>query len=275
MSSSKSVFVNHGGGPLPLMGAQPGVASFLSQYLSSLPTLPRAILVISAHYISSSSKTYFLNTNPSPSLLFDYSGFPPETYKYTHNSPRPPVELLDKLKEVLAPLKVTPDPSRNHDHGVFVPLKLLDPSASIPILSLSLSSSLDPEDHINLGELLRPLKDYNVLILGSGSSFHHMPTFFAQGAAREKGMASSITFNDWLIATTTKLPYNEAKQKLINWRSELNDSYACHPEGGEEHFIPLLVTFGAGGSPGTVIGVSESDASAIGGGIAMSNIEWD
>ena len=44
------IYINHGGGPLPLMGSQPEIASFLRNYASSLPVLPTAILLLSAHW---------------------------------------------------------------------------------------------------------------------------------------------------------------------------------------------------------------------------------
>ena len=37
-------YFNHGGGPMPLLGQQPGVADALSSYSGTLDVTPRAIL---------------------------------------------------------------------------------------------------------------------------------------------------------------------------------------------------------------------------------------
>ena len=47
---SAKVYINHGGGPLPLLGKQPGIAEFLGSYAGTLPRKPTAILVVTAHW---------------------------------------------------------------------------------------------------------------------------------------------------------------------------------------------------------------------------------
>ena len=106
-------------------------------------------------------------------LLFDYGGFPPETYKYTYNAPGSPAvadQVLAALKEegIQGGQK---DESRGWYHGVFVPLMLAFPKAEVPVVQLSLVSSLDPAVHLKIGKALRRLRSQNnVLIFGSGMS---------------------------------------------------------------------------------------------------------
>ena len=45
------------------------------------------------------------------------------------------------------------------DHGVFIPLKLMFPEADIPVLQVSLLSSLDPAKHMDIGRALAPLRN--------------------------------------------------------------------------------------------------------------------
>ena len=151
-----SIYVNHGGGPLPLLGSQPLVAEFLGSYASTIDQ-PKAILVVTAHWIAD---TVSVTSGAAHPLMFDYGGFPPETYKYQYNAPGSP-ELADSVCNLLAASNIPckKDPKRGWDHGTFVPLMLMYPAADIPVVAMSLHASLDPETHIKLGEALQPLRD--------------------------------------------------------------------------------------------------------------------
>lgn len=245
-----ATFICHGGGPLPLLGADPDAAQFLSEYPRSIPT-PSAIVVVSAHWIT--DKVSVTSSLQHP-LLFDYSGFPPETYKYTYPAPGSP-ELVSKICTLLAANGIPCDKnsSRGWDHGVFVPLKIMYPEAIIPVVEMSLMSSMDPLAHIKLGQALAPLRDEGVLILASGMSFHNFGYFFAKSPAkRAEGIAHSKVFDKSLVETFTSsppLPAEKQVSSLVNW-SELPSATDCHPLGQEEHLIPLHVAFGAGQASG-------------------------
>jgi 4,5-DOPA dioxygenase extradiol len=150
------IYVNHGGGPLPLLGAQPAVADFLGSYASTI-NRPRAILLVTAHWIAD---TVTVSSGATHPLLFDYGGFPPQTYKYRYDAPGSP-ELAESVCKLLAAgnIPCKKDPKRGWDHGTFVPLMLMYPDADIPVVALSLQTSLDPEFHIRVGEALQPLRD--------------------------------------------------------------------------------------------------------------------
>ena len=74
-------FISHGGGPMPFTndpGHKPIVAHW--KKLSDTISRPKAILVVSAHWEESKAT---VTTSVNPTLLYDYYGFPPETYKVT------------------------------------------------------------------------------------------------------------------------------------------------------------------------------------------------
>jgi aromatic ring-opening dioxygenase catalytic subunit (LigB family) len=188
-------FFGHGGGPLPLMGQQTEVAATLSSYASTLEAAPSAILIISAHWIAD---VVSIGSGETHSLLFDYSGFPPETYTYTYPAPGSP-DLACRVAELLSAYGVPTrlDPSRGWDHGTFVPLKLMFPHADVPVVALSLHSSLDPDLHINMGRALAPLRSEGVFIIGSGMSFHNFAYFFTRDSAiKALGVQHSYQFNN-------------------------------------------------------------------------------
>ena len=76
-----------------------------------------------------------------------------------------------------AGLPAAADSARGYDHGVFIPLKVAFPEAQIPVVTLSLDASLDPQLHLAAGRALAPLRDEGVLIIGSGMSFHNLRAY--------------------------------------------------------------------------------------------------
>jgi len=121
-----AIFVNHGGGPLPLIGRQPDIAHHLEQVAKKyLPEAPRAIVVVSAHWESNPIK---ITSSSSPDMLFDYSGFPAQTYEYKYPAKGDPalaIRIQNQLQE--EGLTSELDDKRGFDHGVFVPLLLMYP----------------------------------------------------------------------------------------------------------------------------------------------------
>lgn len=245
MAQHQVLFVSHGGGPLPLLGdARHEELVAQLQGISEQLTKPKAIVVVSAHW---EADTPTVTTSADPGLLYDYYGFPPESYEIQYPAKGHPA-LAQQVLEILAEhdISATADNQRSLDHGVFVPLKLMYPNADIPVIQVSLMHNLDPQQHIALGEALAAIDHEGLLILGSGFSFHNMKAFFApQDPETEK---RNLAFENWLKDTLTRTDLDEAerKQRLINW-AEAPAARFCHPR--EEHLMPLLVCYGATGRP--------------------------
>ena len=81
-----SVFVSHGGGPMPVMGRQPDIVKDMKSIVAKLPRKPTTILVVTAHWETNKQNTFEVSSGETHPLLFDYGGFPPETYKYQYNA---------------------------------------------------------------------------------------------------------------------------------------------------------------------------------------------
>ncbi|MET0287928.1 MAG: class III extradiol ring-cleavage dioxygenase [Polyangiales bacterium] len=235
-------FIPHGGGPWPFVDLGFGdrrEVSALIEYLRTLPTLtttrPRALLVVSAHW---EEAVPTVMTSARPPLLFDYYGFPPESYQLTWPAPGE-LAVAARVHTLLqdAGIATASDDTRGFDHGTFVPLKVAYPEADIPTVQLSLKRGLDPAEHIAIGKALAPLRDEGVFIVGSGMSYHNMRGF------RGAGRADSETFDAWLRAAATASP-TERAQLLASWASAPS-ARACHPR--EEHLLPLMVIAGAAG----------------------------
>lgn len=234
------IFVPHGGGPLPLMDDPQHFQ--LTEFLANLgKTIPRpeSILVITAHWEENIAT---ISSSAKPEMIYDYYGFPPETYHFNYSAPGEP-DLAHKILQLLDKnsIKASLDANRGYDHGTFVPLMLIYPDADIPVVQLSLLKSLDPAAHIEIGKAIASLREQGVLIIGSGMPFHNMKAFFSgESKTRERSEA----FADWLNETliNSELNIAEKKQKLIAWK-KAPEAIFSHPR--EEHLLPLHVCFGA------------------------------
>lgn len=245
-----SLFLPHGGGPCFFMDWTWGPADtwdatkhFLEGLAATLPETPKAILVISGHW---EEPAFTASSAAAPQLIFDYSGFPEHTYQLTWPAPGDP-ELAARVNDLLtrSGLPAGLNANRGFDHGVFVPLKVAFPEAQIPVVTLSLSSSLDPELHLAAGRALATLRDEGVLIVGSGMSFHNLRAYL-----RPETQERARAFDAWLTAAVES-PAGERDALLSEWRNAPFAAYA-HPR--EEHLIPLMVAAGAGGNaPGSRI----------------------
>ncbi|RLA45141.1 MAG: dioxygenase [Gammaproteobacteria bacterium] len=241
---SPVLFIPHGGGPLPLLGdaGHQVMVDFLGAITANLGQ-PSAILVISAHWEEGVAT---ITSGKSPSLIYDYYGFPDEAYDVEYPAAGDPI-LAERIFGLLekAGIEARMDDHRGFDHGLFVPLKLMYPAASIPCVQLSLINNLDPQTHINIGKALSDLRKENVLIVGSGLSFHNMDAFLSKsdGVMDAKNRA----FEDWLAHTCTNnnIPPPERERRLIEWADAPAARY-CHPR--EEHLLPLHVCYGLSNS---------------------------
>ena len=236
-------FIPHGGGPCFFMDWTMGpadswdsMAAWLKQLPESIGAVPKAILVISGHW---ESDIVSLTSHPKPELIYDYSGFPAHTYQLTWPAPGAP-ELAAQIQTLLqaAGIPARLDPERGFDHGVFIPFKLVFPTAEIPTIALSLRADLDPAFHLRLGQALAPLREQGVLIIGSGMSYHNLRAF---GPA---GTAASQQFDVWL-SEALQQPATDREQALSHW-AEAPAARRAHPR--EEHLLPLMVVAGAAGA---------------------------
>jgi aromatic ring-opening dioxygenase catalytic subunit (LigB family) len=242
------VYFSHGGGPLPILGdaSHQEMVDFM-QDLPARIRKPEAILVISAHW---EEKVATLIGAAKPPLFYDYYGFPEEAYSLTYPVPGNP-ELARKIGRLLQKknIPVRLDLQRGFDHGLFIPLKLMYPQADIPSLQLSLLQGLDPTAHIALGRALGDLRSENILVVGSGFSFHNMQAFSWQRDNRID--PANDAFQNWLIEVCTdSRPQAEREHRLIEWEKAPFARYG-HPR--EEHLLPLHVCLGMADKPAEVI----------------------
>jgi len=238
-------YISHGGGPCFFMEEKGGMFeamdknSKVTQWYKDfaknfIPRKPKAIVLFSAHW---EEKPVHIISSAKPGLLYDYYGFPAHTYEITYPAPGEP-NLAQRISNLLNNVSIPNvlDTTRDWDHGVFIPLKLIYPDADIPIVEVSLMSGLSPGMHIKIGEALNSLRYEDVLFIGSGAATHNL---------RQYGSNSDWVheWNAWLTDTLTNknLISEQRKERLLNW-STAPSARIAHPR--EEHLIPLHVVFG-------------------------------
>lgn len=232
-------YISHGGGPWPWVeGRMRETHRNLEAALQQLPQLvgvtPEAVLIISAHW---EEKDFTVQSNPNPSMLYDYNNFPANTYQVRYPAPGAP-QLAEQVQSLLqdAGIAARLDPVRGFDHGTFVPMAVIYPDANVPILQLSLKRGLDPQDHLAAGRALATLRSKGVLIVGSGSSYHNLRMLGPESKE------PSAEFDVWLDHTLEGTNFDERTRALTSWESAPSARIA-HPR--EEHLLPLMVAVGA------------------------------
>jgi len=250
-----TLYIPHGGGPCFFMDPPPadphmwdGLASYLRRIDTAVGVRPKAVLVVSGHW---ENPVPTLNVAEKPTLLYDYYGFPEHTYRLRYPVSGAP-GLAPRVRELLsnAGFDSAEDGKRGLDHGVFVPFLLIYPRADVPILQLSLQKSLDAALHLRIGRALAPLREQDVLIVGSGMSYHNLAAMFSG-----RGAAAASSFDTWLNETVRDPQEREAR--LSAWR-DAPGGLESHPR--EEHLIPLMVAAGAAAGERGIRTFSESIA---------------
>jgi 4,5-DOPA dioxygenase extradiol len=103
-------------------------------------------------------------------------------------------------------------------------------------------SSLDAELNMKIGSSLAPLREEDeILIIGSGYTFHNMQAFFNPS---EKTVQSSIQFNEWLKHTIMEGDKGLV-ESLKDW-DKAPGARTSHPR--EEHLLPLFMVGAAAGA---------------------------
>lgn len=210
------------------------------------PDAPKAIVLVTAHWTTEHPT---ISSGAKHELYYDYYNFPAEAYSLKYNasgSPSIAKEVYSRLQK--AGLSPKLDDTRGWDHGVFVPMKIIIPDESIPIVQMSVLESEDPEDHFKMGQALEDLRKENIAIVGSGfPTFHNLRNMFSGAMSTPEFKSYMREWSDVLNEAVMTEDAQERKAKLKHWR-EFPHAYDMHPRSGAEHFLPLIVAAGAAGS---------------------------
>lgn len=230
------VFISHGS---PMVAVEKDdYTAALRRMGESLP-LPKAIVVVSAHWETSAPVRVTLSEKPE--TIHDFGGFPDVLYQLRYPSPGQPTlggEIVSLLNATGIP--AVGDGQRGLDHGAWVPLRHAYPGAEIPVLQVTLPMPRSPSDLLQLGQALAPLRKQGVLLIGSGGIVHNLRRVqFADKNAPVDSWAKS--FDDWIRG---RLESGDIAS-IVDYKGQAPHSGAAVPT--TEHFDPLFVALGAAG----------------------------
>jgi len=189
---------------------------------------PKAILAISAHWCTRGTA---VTAMVKPKTIHDFGGFPQALYDIQYPAPGAPA-LAARIGDLLSPLQLIMDESWGLDHGTWSVLAHAYPGADIPVVQLSLDATKPARYHYDLGRRLAPLRDEDVLIIGSGNVVHNLMLMRRGDAAPAYDWA--IRFNDMVrdaLATGNH-------RALIEYQLQGEDARLSVPT--VEHYLPLL-----------------------------------
>jgi len=188
---------------------------------------PRTVLCISAHW---ESRFAYVTATDRPPTIHDFYGFPKALFEVNYPAPGDP-RLAQRVADLVTTEQVRLDPGRGLDHGAWSVLIAMYPAADIPVVQLSMDTSLSGSHHYALARQLAPLRDESVLIVGSGNIVHNLPLFSFQDAKPQA----------WALQCDEELRQHIAARRhdaLIDYPALGAQARLAVPT--PEHYLPLL-----------------------------------
>jgi len=225
-----ALFVSHG---TPMLAIDAINGKYYKQWAGLIPE-PKAILVFSAHWQSEQLTMGEIKTHDH--LIYDFFGFPETLYRLQYNAPGS-AWLAEEVQNVLGNKVALKKSNRGLDHGVWVPFLHMWPQANVPILQLSMPVNISNKALFELGKRLAPLREKDVLIVGSGMVTHNLQHW--NSGNQGELVAWAAAFDQWL----KEILLSHDKAHLLDWQEQAPHAKQNHPT--PEHFNPLLIVAGA------------------------------
>jgi len=178
------------------------------------------------------------------STIHDFGGFDERINRLNYDINGDPL-LAQRMVELLQENKVKAslDKHRGLDHGAWIPLMLAFPEKNIPVIQMSMPMQSQTQELLNMGKILKPLRDENILIVSSGGITHNLYELRPAGA-HLSDTHWARDFSEWVHDMVSTGEIESLQDFLKNHPS----ARKSHPT--DEHFLPLFVALGLSGGLG-------------------------
>ncbi|KAI8319591.1 Extradiol aromatic ring-opening dioxygenase, partial [Martensiomyces pterosporus] len=208
---------------------------------------PRGMVIVSGHWEAGRNSLQVNGKSPLPQpLIYDFYNFPAWMYKETFEhqvDPKLTQQVVDLFSKSSVEIEAV---DRGLDHGVWVVMKKAGlANAGFPIVQLSLYHNESFEDHIRLGEILQPLREQGIVVVGSGMAVHNLRDLFGPNGSRTGGVRSYVKPFDKEIDQAVLGNSGETRKEAAAGLARSEYLRQAHPT--LEHLFPLHVAVGAAG----------------------------
>ena len=191
---------------------------------------PRAILSVSAHWYT---RGLGVTAMERPRTIYDFG------YRHlghlVYPAPGDP-DLARRTADLLQPRRVALDQAWGLDHGTWSVLLKAFPAADVPVVQLSVDALMSPQEHFEVAQALRPLRDEGVLIMATGNIVHNLERSIRSGP--------DVPY-DWAVR------FDERVGDLLlahRWADLVDYEHIAEADLAvptPDHYLPLLYALGA------------------------------
>jgi len=221
------LFIGHGS---PMNGIEHNQFSESWTQLAKEIPVPAAILVVSAHWLSSGTK---ITAMDFPETIHDFGGFPKELFEVQYPAPGNP-QLAKETALIIKSANVELVHDWGLDHGAWTVVRNMYPDAKIPVLQLSIDYTKGPLFHYELAKELSSLRNKGVLIMGSGNMVHNLRLVSFDKIDTEFGFDWAAEMNEVFKQHIS----NRNHEPLINYEKLGAAAKLAVPT--PDHYYPLL-----------------------------------
>ena len=227
-------FVGHGS---PMNAIEDNAWSRGFRDLGSRLPRPSAVLVISAHWYTRGTA---VTANERPPTIHDFGGFPEPLYEMQYPAKGDP-DLADRVVNLVGPGLASTSLDWGLDHGTWSVLHHMWRQADVPVVQLSIDGRASASRHVEIGRAIAPLRDEDVLILGSGNIVHNLGDAFGRMRSGDVSTPAWAAEFDDAVVGGLEARDTAALARLIG----SPEGRKAHPT--PEHYLPLLYAAGAAG----------------------------